>query len=146
MTAFVDQYADICDYQLGIWNDDFKQKIMSVEITSKLNTSHSFRMGRIYGASISEDHFHLVKIGDRNLFCYLEDHQGKHVMRRKGIDVGRQGPFCKLLKIDSLECLVRRHDEIMDMIQTWPGSKEKHGILAVPNGRLRYYVTRLPSK
>lgn len=140
VSNFVNQYSDLCDYEMKIWNDDLQLKVMCVDITSKLDKQDRIRIGRIHGASISEDHFHLVNIGGKYLHCYPEDHQGRRIAQREGIDIGERGPFRSRLNIKSLGCLVRRHDEIVDIINTWPGQDDEHGTLATHYGQLRYYA------
>ena len=143
MTRFLTPHSHICDFELSAWNDDLQQKIMSVKIVSKSNPLHRVEIGRIYGASISKNHFHLTSIGGKNLFCYRENKNGKRAFLREGIDIGQNGAFRDLLKIESVACLVTRHDEILETIKTWPDSNENHGSLNVHDGVLRFYVLSL---
>ncbi|MEM9410649.1 MAG: hypothetical protein AAGA30_06020 [Planctomycetota bacterium] len=141
VTDFLKGYSDICNAELNAWNDDFSQKIMAAKITSKSNSEHCVKIGRIYGAPISEPHFHLLNIDGRNLFCYRQDNQGKRVIVREGVDIGQDGVFSEILKIKSLRCVILRHDEIAEIIKNWPGPNDKHGAVAVAGGQLRYYAS-----
>ena len=139
---FMDQYEDICEYELSIWDDDFTRKIMGVYITSKLEPEHRCQITRIHGTSIGEEHFYLTRIGGYVLSCYQGNNHGKRIARRRGIDIGQNGAFRELLEIDSLASLIHRHEEIVEVIEGWPGQNDEHRTMTFSDGRLRYYAYR----
>ena len=141
---FICQYEDICDFEMSAWNDDLDQKIMGIDVTSKSNPEHTFRLSRAPGTPIGENHFGLSRIGGFDIFCLAIDRPG----HRTVFDIGRNGLARNELpvEIESLVSVVDNYDEILKKVEELAMS-EKDSIIQRPSGRrVRFYVRRCKSE